>query len=79
MKDEFNYNTSYGMMAIEMKCYPLVLDLLESKENDILDLLRIVTELETRDGFNLTNLKILTIDNALTQISELEDKNVEKY
>ncbi|OMJ81009.1 hypothetical protein SteCoe_18622 [Stentor coeruleus] len=71
------YKVSHGIMTVELKVFPLVLDQIERGNCDINDLLRIVYELSKDPRFNLENLKIITVDHGLTRIGELETQ--EKY
>lgn len=68
------YKASHGIMTIELKAFPLVLDQIESGNCDINDLLRIVFELNKEPRFNLGNLKTITVDHGLTRIAELETR-----
>lgn len=79
IENQFEYNISYAISAIELKSYSLILDQLEDPDNDIMDLLRIVAELtseQKKTRFDLFPLKTLVVDHALTRINYLEPQEM---
>ena len=77
--EHFGYKATSAITHLENKFCVIVHEELQKEEIEIIGLLGVVNELSGKEGFDLKGLLSVTIDKALTIISELERGGKEMY